>query len=71
MNNVIAGYRKMTGMSQKAMGEFLNVSETTYRNKEKGRISFKDYEILAFYELVKKVKPDIEISEIFFTNKPT
>lgn len=69
--NVIAGYRKMIGLTQKEMATHLNISELTYRNKEKGRIPFKDFEMLKFYELLKSVKPDAGIEDIFFTTKPT
>lgn len=69
--NVIVGYRKMIGLTQREMAEQLNISELTYRNKEKGRIPFKDFEMLKFYNLLKPIKPDTSIENIFFTNKPT
>lgn len=34
------------------MAKQLNISELTYRNKEKGRILFKDFEMQKFYELL-------------------
>lgn len=69
--NMIVGYRKMIGLTQKEMAKYLDISELTYRNKEKGRIPFKDFEMLKFLELLKPIKPDIRIEEIFFTKKPT
>lgn len=71
MMNVIVGYRKMIGLTQREMAEQLNISELTYRNKEKGRTPFKDFEMLKFYNLLKPIKPDASIENIFFTNKPT
>jgi len=68
---IIAGYRKMTGLTQKEMANRLNITEGTYRNKEKGKVCFKDREMKVFYELVKKNNPSVTIQEIFFTNKST
>ncbi|WP_112181646.1 helix-turn-helix transcriptional regulator [Paraliobacillus zengyii] len=71
MNNIVAGYRKMAGLTQKEMAQELNVSEGTYRNKEKGNSFFKQNEIDKFYNLVKKTNSKITIDDIFFTYKPT
>jgi len=68
---IIAGYRKMTGLSQKDMAKKLNISEGTYRNKEKGKASFKDNEMKVFYELVRKNNPTVTFQEIFFTDSQT
>lgn len=69
--SVIVGYRKMIGLTQSEMAKQLNISELTYRNKEKGRIPFKDFEMLKFYELLQPIKPEVSITDIFFTVKPT
>jgi len=66
MNPRVIGYRSMLGYNQKEMGKKLEMSEVTYRNKEKGRIPFKDYEMEEFYKLIKEeLDYDIEISDIF------
>lgn len=64
---IIAGYRKMIGMTQAEMAKQLNISELTYRNKEKGKIPFKDFEMEIFYMLLKQIKPSVSITDIFFT----
>ncbi|TYR78435.1 helix-turn-helix domain-containing protein [Priestia megaterium] len=69
--NRIVGYRKMIGLTQKEMAKRLNISEGTYRNKEKGKVSFKDGEMKIFFDLVHKELPVVTINDIFFTNKPT
>ena len=56
----------MTGLTQKEMAKKLNVSEGTYRKKEKGKASFKDEEMRLFYEIVKTTNPSITIQDIFF-----
>lgn len=66
--NVVAGYRKMIGMTQAEMAKQLKISEVTYRNKEKGKIPFKDFEMEIFYQLLKQVKPTVSIIDIFFTH---
>lgn len=65
--NIVAGYRKMIGMTQAEMAKQLNISEVTYRNKEKGKIPFKDFEMEIFYKLLKQIKPSTNITDIFFT----
>lgn len=68
---LIAGYRKMTGLTQAEMAKELGVSEGTYRNKENGKARFKDNEMKIFYELVKEINPSVNVSAIFFNDKPT
>ena len=65
--NIVAGYRKMISMTQAEMAKHLNISEVTYRNKEKGRVPFKDFEMEIFYMLLKQIKPSVSITDIFFT----
>lgn len=64
---IVAGYRKMLDLTQAEMAEKLNISEVTYRNKEKGKIPFKDFEMEIFHKLLKQIKPSISITDIFFT----
>lgn len=71
MSDIIAGYRKMAGLTQKEAAKKLNISEGTYRNKENGKASFKDKEMRKFFELVRKENPSIGIGDIFFTREPT
>lgn len=71
MNRIVAGYRKITGLTQRGIAKELNISEGTYRNKEKGKVSFKDGEMRIFFELVRKEIPSVTIDDIFFTNTPT
>ena len=69
--NKIVGYRKMTGLTQKEMAKKLSISEGTYRNKEKGKVSFKDGEMKVFFDLVHKEIRTVTINDIFFTYQPT
>lgn len=66
MNYSVVGYRKMIGLTQYQMAKKLNISEATYRNKEKGKIPFKDFEMVQFHDLLKETKPEVSISDIFF-----
>lgn len=57
----------MLGYTQKKMGKILGVSEVTYRNKEKGKIPFKDFEMEIFLKrLNEEIDSKITISEVFF-----
>lgn len=65
--NKVLGYRKMINKSQKEMGEHLSISEQAYRNKEKGRVTFKKDEMIKFRQLlVENGLIDIRIENIFF-----
>lgn len=66
--NRVAGYRKMLGLTQKEVAKSLDITEATYRNKEKGRTSFKDYEMNLFVRLIKSKDPNIKIEDIFFND---
>ncbi len=39
--NKVLGYRKMLGKTQEQMAKEFNISEQSYRNREKGKINFK------------------------------
>jgi len=56
----------MIGLTQKEMAKELSVSEGTYRNKEKGKSSFKDNEMEIFLKLVRREFPSVTIDDIFF-----
>jgi DNA-binding XRE family transcriptional regulator len=66
MRNIVIGYRNMIPLTQIEMAKELNISELTYRNKEQGKVPFKDFEMVKFRELLKKVQPNITIEDIFF-----
>ncbi|WP_342442543.1 helix-turn-helix domain-containing protein [Lysinibacillus sp. FSL K6-0075] len=65
--NKIVGYRKMLGLTQGEMARYLNISEVTYRNKEKGISAFKDKEMKLFYEVFSRKNSKITIEDIFFS----
>lgn len=66
--NKIAGYRTMLGKTQKEMANLLGIGEVSYRNKEKGKVDFKESEILSFYLELKKVIPNISLEDIFLNS---
>lgn len=65
-NNKIKGYRCMLGLTQKDLAILFDLSIQSISNKERGRTSFTDEEKIKFRELVKEIKPDITIDEIFY-----
>lgn len=69
--NKILGYRKMAGLTQKAMAAVLNISEGQYRAKEKGRYPFNVDEIKKFHAELSEKGITVKVDEIFFENKPT
>lgn len=69
MVSKISGYRNMINYTQEKMANAIGVSEVTYRNKEKGRIPFKDYEMAIFHGLVADHFPEVSINDIFFREK--
>lgn len=73
--NKVLGYRKMLGKTQKQMAMEFNISEQSYRNKEKGKVEFKKDEMIKFKSLlVGKGLNNITLDDIFLVNirrKPT
>lgn len=69
--NKITGYRIMAGYTQLQMAKKLSITEGTYRRKEKGLSSFRDYEMELFFNEIQSALPDITITDIFFNLKPT
>ncbi|WP_334116584.1 helix-turn-helix transcriptional regulator [Streptococcus parasuis] len=62
----LKGYRVMLGLTQKELSDKLGISLQSYNNKETGKNAFNDRERLAIRDMVKKVKPDITIDELFY-----
>jgi putative transcriptional regulator len=66
MINKVKGYRTMAGFNQSEMAKKLGISVQSYRNKEKGRVSFKDSEKVIIRDLLDKVIPGIKVDDVFF-----
>lgn len=66
MVNKVKGYRIMAGFNQIEMAKKLGVSVQSYRNKENGRVSFKDSEKVIIRDLLDKVVPGIKVDDVFF-----
>ncbi|OFJ59199.1 hypothetical protein HMPREF2856_02805 [Staphylococcus sp. HMSC073C02] len=67
--NKVLGYRKMLGKTQQQMAKELNISEQSYRNREKGKINFKKNEMIKFkIMLLEKGLKDITLDDIFLVN---
>ena len=56
----------MLGLTQKELSDKLGISLQSYNNKETGKNAFNDRERLAIRDMVKQVKPDITIDELFY-----
>lgn len=57
--------RKEKGMTQKQLAKKLSISETAYRQKEKGQRAFKSDEMFIIADVLEK-----DISEIFSDPRP-
>ena len=66
MTNRIAGYRKMLGLTQSQMAKRLNISLTSYFNKEHGITPFTDKEKVIIRDMLKEVIENPSIDSIFF-----
>ncbi|MDU0434833.1 transcriptional regulator [Staphylococcus haemolyticus] len=65
--NKVLGYRKMLGKTQSQMAKEFNISEQSYRNKEKGKTDFKKAEMLKFKSLlIDRGLSNITLDDIFF-----
>ena len=62
----LKGYRVMLGLTQKELSDKLGISLQSYNNKETGKNAFNDRERLAIRDMVKQVKSDITIDELFY-----
>lgn len=63
----LKGYRVMLGLTQQQMADKLNISLQSYNNKETGKNSFNDRERFAIRDMVRDIKPDITIDELFYS----
>lgn len=57
----------MLGLTQKAMADKLDISLQSYNNKETGKTPFNDKEKQEIKSIVKEIKPDITIDELFYS----
>lgn len=67
--NKVKGYRIMLGLTQQEVANKLNISISSYINKESGRTSFKDDEKMVFKKMLLPYFPNINLEEIFFDDK--
>lgn len=65
-NLKLKGYRTMLDLTQEQMANKLNITCRSYNDKEMGKKYFKYEEMLKIKEIVKGIKPDITIDELFF-----
>lgn len=63
----LRGYRVMLGLTQQAMADKLGITKQSYNSKELGKSQFKDRERLIIRDLVREIKPDITIDELFYS----
>lgn len=66
VKNKVKGYRIMLGLTQQEVANELNISISSYINKESGRTAFKDTEKILFKDLLLPYFPNISLEEIFF-----
>lgn len=64
-NLKLKGYRTMLDLTQEQMANKLNITCRSYNDKEMGKKYFKYEEMLKIKEIVKGIKPDITIDELF------
>ena len=62
----VKGYRIMLGLTQKEVASKLNISISSYINKETGRTAFKDNEKILFKKMLTTYFSNINLEEIFF-----
>lgn len=58
----------MMGLSQNDVAQALGLSQQSYSEKELGNVKFNQREMIAFKILVSRIKPDITIDELFFSD---
>ena len=56
----------MVGLTQQELASKLGISVQSYRNKEKGRVAFKDSEKIFIRELFGRVVKGITLEDLFF-----
>lgn len=62
----VKGYRNIAGLTQSELARLLGISVQSYRNKEKGRVAFKDSEKVIIRDLISKIIEGIKVDDIFF-----
>lgn len=62
----VKGYRNIAGFTQAELAEKLGISVQSYRNKEKGRVAFKDSEKVMIRDLINNIIEGIKVDDIFF-----
>ena len=66
MTAKVKGYRVMVGLTQQELASKLGISVQSYRNKEKGRVAFKDSEKIFIRDLFGRVVKGITLEDLFF-----
>ena len=66
MTAKVKGYRVMVGLTQQELASKLGISVQSYRNKEKGRVAFKDSEKIFIRELFGRVVKGMTLEDLFF-----
>ena len=66
MTAKVKGYRVMVGLTQQELASKIGISVQSYRNKEKGRVAFKDSEKIFIRELFGRVVKGITLEDLFF-----
>ena len=66
MTAKVKGYRVMVGLTQQELASKLGISVQSYRNKEKGRVAFKESEKIFIRELFGRVVKGITLEDLFF-----
>jgi putative transcriptional regulator len=62
----VKGYRNIAGLTQEELAKKLEISVQCYRNKENGRVAFKDSEKIIIRDLLGQVISGIKVDDIFF-----
>ncbi len=66
MGEKVKGYRNIAGLTQAELARKLGISVQSYRNKEKGRVDFKDREKVIIRDLISITIKGIKVDDIFF-----
>ena len=66
MGEKVKGYRNIAGLTQAELARKLGISVQSYRNKEKGRVAFKDSEKVIIRDLISITIKGIKVDDIFF-----
>jgi putative transcriptional regulator len=69
MNNTLVAYRKLIHYNQTKMAKELEISLTSYSQKESGKKNFNQSEMIKITNIIKDFIPDITMDAIFFNQK--